>query len=135
MIDINDKDISNDCDLFQIKIIRKPILCILYQSMSDLVKFDINDSFVPENFQKNDIQKIEKITIAIIGTSGRKEDFENLSLQVYDYIVSKTEHIILNEWNLNWNHVHLISGGAAWRYFIHHFELIIPVITLQLHCF
>lgn len=48
-------------------------------------------------------------TLAIIGTAGRKNDFDNLDASKFRRMISIAHALILNQ-----EITHLVSGGAAW---------------------
>lgn len=58
--------------------------------------------------------KERPISVAIIGTAGRKEDAAKMSLALFEKMKQKAETIILQDWKLQRNQVVLVSGGAAW---------------------
>lgn len=53
------------------------------------------------------------VTISIIGSAGRKNDANIVSLDLYNKLLSKAEQIITEEFKLNWQDITLVSGGAA----------------------
>lgn len=53
-------------------------------------------------------------TIAIIGTSGRKDDSKKMNNDNYQKMIAEAERIITEEWSLSWDNIELISGGAAY---------------------
>lgn len=56
---------------------------------------------IPEN--------TKKITLAVIGTAGRKDDYDKLTNYHYDRMISAAHKVIAIEKITN-----LVSGGAAW---------------------
>jgi hypothetical protein len=57
----------------------------------------------------------DTVTIAIIGSAGRKDDYKLMSKVTFDKMISSVENIITNEWKLNLSKSKIIlrSGGAA----------------------
>lgn len=52
--------------------------------------------------------------VAIIGTAGRKEDADKMTLELYDEMYRVCVDLIENTFKLKYSSVHLVSGGAAW---------------------
>lgn len=65
-----------------------------------------------------------RMTVAIIGTAGRRGDLRNLNLNIYRKMVKKARAVITEDWKLPWNKVELVSGGAAWA----------DHVAVTLHC-
>jgi hypothetical protein len=59
------------------------------------------------------VEHVKFTTIAIIGTSGRNDEMKQINKDLYWKMVHEAERIIVEEWKLDLNAVHLISGGAA----------------------
>lgn len=74
-------------------------------------KSNDNNETKPEDEKSKKIKKI--ISIAIIGTSGRKQDKEKMSEEVWKNMISKAEEIVTKDLLLDWKEIKLISGGAA----------------------
>ena len=53
-------------------------------------------------------------TVAIIGTAGRDENKDRLTLEIYNKALAKSKEIIENTFKLDPKNIMLISGGAAW---------------------
>jgi hypothetical protein len=54
-----------------------------------------------------------RITIAIVGSAGRNEDALKISAMLFDSMILKAESIVTKQWDLSWDKVKLVSGGAA----------------------
>lgn len=54
------------------------------------------------------------MNIGIVGTAGRKEDFNKLSKSKFQLMALTAEDYITQTLMLSWNDVTLVSGGAAW---------------------
>lgn len=54
------------------------------------------------------------ITVAIIGTAGRKLDIYKMNSEIYNKMIEKTKEIIEKIFRLDPIKIKLISGGAAW---------------------
>ncbi|KAL6041651.1 DprA-like DNA processing chain A [Balamuthia mandrillaris] len=52
--------------------------------------------------------------VGIIGTAGRGADAARLHKDLFDAMVYQAIHLIEEEFKLEWERVHLVSGGAAW---------------------
>jgi hypothetical protein len=59
-----------------------------------------------------------EITLAIIGTAGRADDFKKLSKNSFSAMLLVSEELIKQLSNSNYPITHLISGGAAWADFV-----------------
>ncbi|SNW61930.1 Hypothetical protein ORPV_26 [Orpheovirus IHUMI-LCC2] len=57
---------------------------------------------------------MEEVTIAIIGTAGRKEDGQKMSAELYEKMIYAVKYIIIHHFKMDMGKVTLISGGAAW---------------------
>ncbi len=52
--------------------------------------------------------------VAIIGTAGRKEDAAKMNASIYNQMIQCAHNMIRDTWNLSFDKVTLLSGGAAW---------------------
>jgi len=52
--------------------------------------------------------------IAIIGSAGRGAESVKMTKPLFDKMLAKVERIITDRLKLEWRHVTLVSGGAAW---------------------
>ena len=52
--------------------------------------------------------------VAIIGSAGRRGDFQKMNKELYFKMVDKAKEVIRDEFKLDLKEVHLVSGGAAW---------------------
>lgn len=55
----------------------------------------------------------EYVSVAIIGSAGRNDEIQMVTKERYEAMILEAENIIVEQWGLDWNHVHLFSGGAA----------------------
>ena len=53
-------------------------------------------------------------TVSIIGSAGRRADAKKMTTNLYWNMVDKSLRVIAEQFKLDPNHVHLVSGGAAW---------------------
>lgn len=57
----------------------------------------------------------KQVFVGIIGSAGRKQkDRQCLTKLAYKRMCTEAERIITDEFKLDWSHVTLVSGGAAW---------------------
>lgn len=56
----------------------------------------------------------KETTVAVIGTSGRKDDEIKLNANLYQKMIVRVEEIIEKTFKLDWDNVVLYSGGAAY---------------------
>jgi len=58
--------------------------------------------------------KMSSIHIGIIGTAGRGLDFNKMTKDLFDSMISTVERIIQQQLKLDYENITLVSGGAAW---------------------
>jgi hypothetical protein len=74
----------------------------------------------------------KKYKIALIGSAGRKTDAKYVNADRFNWMINNfketlVEHKVLNDKNnIDWNHIHLISGGAA---FADHVAVVLAIET------
>jgi hypothetical protein len=64
-----------------------------------------------ENSRKR--KATNKKTVAIIGSAGRKDDSKKMNKENYQKMIAEAERIITEDWNIQWDNLEIISGGAA----------------------
>ena len=57
---------------------------------------------------------MSKTTVSIIGSAGRKDDGERMSAELFAVATNECAKLINGVWQLDWNELELVSGGAAW---------------------
>jgi hypothetical protein len=58
--------------------------------------------------------KEKKVTIAIIGSAGRKDDASKMKATFFRQMCDSSKKIIVDEWKMVNPPPHLVSGGSAW---------------------
>ncbi len=53
-------------------------------------------------------------TVSIIGSAGRRADGKKMTKDLFDKMVEKAKAVISDDFKLELQRVHIISGGAAW---------------------
>ena len=53
-------------------------------------------------------------TVSIIGSAGRRGGAEKMTRELYWNMVDKAQQVIAENFKLEPERVHLVSGGAAW---------------------
>lgn len=53
-------------------------------------------------------------TVSIIGSAGRRGDEMKMTRELYWNMVDKAQSVISENFKLDTERVHLVSGGAAW---------------------
>jgi hypothetical protein len=57
---------------------------------------------------------MSKVTVAIVGTAGRKEDGTKMSRILFDSVLGHARAIIVDKFKLKISDVTLVSGGSSW---------------------
>ena len=52
--------------------------------------------------------------VSIIGSAGRRGDGKKMTAEIYNRALDKAKEVIKDEFKLNLEKIHLVSGGAAW---------------------
>ncbi len=71
------------------------------------------DTLIEYEPPKKKLKQDDLISIAIIGSAGRGEDSKKICPKIWEKMNKEAERIIIEDWKLDWNNVHLVSGGAA----------------------
>ncbi len=53
-------------------------------------------------------------TVSIVGSAGRRGDAAKMNKKLYLRMVEKAKAVITKDFKLDFQNIHLVSGGAAW---------------------
>ena len=53
-------------------------------------------------------------TVSIVGSAGRRGDGKKMTKTLFKRMVEKAKEVITEDFGLDLDKIHLVSGGAAW---------------------